>query len=167
MRARSLSWWRPAVAAFPTAGPIRATVRNIWWREQDSNLRRPFGRRFYRPVVLATHPSRHDFHLTPIIRQRTRTVMARRQRQGLRLRLSPPLLFTSTQMDDTAMEPKGGFEPPTCRLQIGCAANCATWARLNPKPKSHLCFLQLTQTTSSLSCHCGYPSSPTPNSKAA
>ena len=32
------------------------------------------------------------------------------------------------------MEPKGGFEPPTCRLQIGCAANCATWAYLDPKP---------------------------------
>src|SRR3990170_1551303 len=29
-----------------------------WCRGQDSNLRSPLGRRFYRPLVLATHPPR-------------------------------------------------------------------------------------------------------------
>gem|GEM_PF-1871477 len=59
------------------------------------------------------------------------------------------------QTKSDLMEPKGGFEPPTCRLQIGCAANCATWACNDPKPISgqwqyfaldainHLSILQL------------------------
>jgi hypothetical protein len=30
------------------------------------------------------------------------------------------------------LEPAGGFEPPTFRLQVGCAANCATPAMRRP-----------------------------------
>lgn len=61
-----------------------------------------FRRRFYRPVVLATHPPQ----------------------QGS-VRIGGAL---DGQRQSWALEPKGGLEPPTCRLQIGCAAGCATWA---------------------------------------
>ena len=84
-----------------------------------------FRRRFYRPVVLATHPPRHSQHLTP---QQPTSHPPRTPHHAASL-------FTSTQTRPQEVEPKGGFEPPTCRLQIGCAANCATWACLDPKPK--------------------------------
>ena len=83
-----------------------------------------FRRRFYRPVVLATHPPRHSTHLSPIDPVHTPTSTPAR---------SPSSVHQHANRANR-VEPKGGFEPPTCRLQIGCAANCATWARLDPKP---------------------------------
>ena len=67
---------------------------SCWCQGQDSNLRSPSGQRFYRPSVLATHPPWQDS--------------------------SGPYTHRCQRRD--LLEPEGGFEPSTYRLQIGCAA---------------------------------------------
>src|SRR6476646_3914819 len=78
----------------------------VWCQGQDSNLRSPSGQRFYRPSVLATHPP----WLMPLAVFRFHPLLSRAgpavSRGALLLRV----------------EPEGGFEPSTYRLQIGCAA---------------------------------------------
>src|SRR4029450_5402551 len=69
-----------------------------WCQGQDSNLRSPSGQRFYRPSVLATHP--------PWLCPRTAGEACP----------APPL------QPPELLEPEGGFDPSTYRLQIGCAA---------------------------------------------
>ena len=74
-----------------------------WWRGQDSNLRSPSGRQIYSLVALTTHPPLHV-----------------------------DATFDSPScLKHPLKEPQRGLEPLTCRLQIGCAANCATGARFS------------------------------------
>lgn len=75
-----------------------------WW-EQDSNLRIPSGSRFYRPVPLTTRPSH------------------RAERAARRAALYGKSGRTSqTRKVEPGLEPEGGIEPPTYRLQGGCSA---------------------------------------------
>src|SRR4051812_39363388 len=77
----------------------------VWCQGQDSNLRSPSGQRFYRPSVLATHPP----WLVPLAVFRFAS-----------LALAPARRFARCPL--LRVEPEGGFEPSTYRLQIGCAA---------------------------------------------
>ncbi len=63
-------------------------------REQDSNLRRPSGRQFYRLMRLSTPPSLHIWL---------------------------PANLTDNNCPITSLEPSDGFEPTTCCLQNSCS----------------------------------------------
>jgi hypothetical protein len=80
---------------------------SVWCQGQDSNLRSPSGQRFYRPSVLATHP--------PWLSR-----SPERPRGKPRFRCYPP--GGTAGAAPLRLEPEGGFEPSTYRLQIGCAA---------------------------------------------
>src|SRR5688572_19193870 len=78
----------------------------VWCQGQDSNLRSPSGQRFYRPSVLATHPPwLCALSSLPVVS----LALSRR-----------PCRFATCPL--LRVEPEGGFEPSTYRLQIGCAA---------------------------------------------
>src|ERR1051325_9500922 len=91
-------------------GSLNASLNHrtfgVWCQGQDSNLRSPSGQRFYRPSVLATHPP---------------WLCALSSLPVSSLALScRPSRFTRCPL--LRVEPEGGFEPSTYRLQIGCAA---------------------------------------------
>src|SRR3989304_2130639 len=103
-RAHLPRWRASELLSIPTFNfQIRTAM---WCRGQDSNLRSPSGRRFYRPLVLATHPPRR----CPGGRKLNALHLPQPRRQ-----LPTPVLLPPT------WSPRGDSNPPTYRLQVGCA----------------------------------------------
>src|SRR5688572_17489718 len=103
-------WAEFLFISYRCGGPIRQYFSSPydrtfsgWCQGQDSNLRSPSGQRFYRPSVLATHPPWLESPVGP----------------GACSIAAPGYPFGACPK---ALEPEGGFEPSTYRLQIGCAA---------------------------------------------